>query len=63
VTVRREALEGPAREALLGAAVTADLLLVGARRRDGSFGMQLGPVNHAVLHHASCPVAVVPQSA
>jgi nucleotide-binding universal stress UspA family protein len=25
--------------------------------------MQLGPVNHAVLHHAACPVAVVPQPA
>ncbi|MFE0130693.1 universal stress protein, partial [Streptomyces sp. NPDC059037] len=39
---------------------TADLLVVGARRRKGHVGMQLGPVNHAVLHHAACPVAVVP---
>ncbi|WP_338316111.1 universal stress protein, partial [Streptomyces bohaiensis] len=23
-------------------------------------GLQLGRVNHAVLHHAACPVVVVP---
>ncbi|WP_327351499.1 universal stress protein [Streptomyces sp. NBC_01304] len=59
-TVRREVVEGRARTALLDSAKTADLLVVGARRRKGHVGMQLGPVNHAVLHHASCPVAVVP---
>lgn len=55
------AVEGPARKALLDASEEADLLVVGARRRQGHFGMQLGLVNHAVLHHARCPVAVVPQ--
>ncbi|MFF0745437.1 universal stress protein [Streptomyces sp. NPDC004111] len=60
VTVRREVVEGPARSVLLGAARTADLLVIGARRRKGHLGMQLGPVNHGVLHHAACPVAVVP---
>jgi nucleotide-binding universal stress UspA family protein len=63
VAVLQDPFEGPAREALLNAAATADLLVVGARRRDGTLGMQLGPVNHAVLHHASCPVAVVPEPA
>ncbi|WP_127361108.1 universal stress protein [Actinacidiphila soli] len=62
VAVRRETREGTARDALLDAAVSADLLVVGARRRHGSFGMQLGPVNHAMLHHAACPVAIVPQT-
>ncbi|WP_425584885.1 universal stress protein [Streptomyces vastus] len=37
------------------------LLVVGARRRHGHVGLQLGLVNHAVLHHAPCPIAVVPQ--
>ncbi|WJV44747.1 universal stress protein [Streptomyces flavofungini] len=60
VTVRRDAVEGLARAALLDASTTADLLVVGARRRKGHIGMQLGPVNHAVLHHSACPVAVVP---
>ncbi|WP_329461653.1 universal stress protein [Streptomyces sp. NBC_01431] len=60
VEVRRQAVEGHAREALLDAARSADLLVVGARRRTSHLGMQLGPVNHAVLHRAACPVAVVP---
>ncbi|MFF4232423.1 universal stress protein [Streptomyces sp. NPDC001820] len=58
--IRREVAESQGRTILLDAALTADLLVVGARRRNGHLGMQLGPVNHAVLHHAACPVAVVP---
>ncbi|MEH0416758.1 universal stress protein [Streptomyces sp. B21-083] len=54
-------IEGPARRALLDAAAKADLLVVGARRRQGHPGLQLGLINHALLHHAPCPVAVVPQ--
>ncbi|MEU0112394.1 universal stress protein [Streptomyces bobili] len=61
VTVRSEVVEGSARQALLNAASGADLLVVGARRRHGHVGLQLGLVNHAVLHHAPCPIAVVPQ--
>ncbi|MEV8314730.1 universal stress protein [Streptomyces sp. NPDC059900] len=62
VRVRHEIVEGHARTVLLHASRTADLLVVGARRRKGHVGMQLGPVNHAVLHHAACPVAVVPHT-
>ncbi|WP_438290499.1 universal stress protein [Streptomyces sp. HUAS TT7] len=62
VEVRPQAIEGHARKALLDVANTADLLVVGARRRKSHLGMQLGPVNHAVLHHAPCPVAVVPHA-
>lgn len=61
VPVSSEVVEGPARQALLNAAAGADLLVVGARRRHGHIGLQLGLVNHAVLHHAPCPTAVVPQ--
>lgn len=60
-SVSRQVIEGPARQALLKAAAGADLLVVGARRRHGHVGLQLGLVNHAVLHHAPCPAAVVPQ--
>ncbi|MFJ8383971.1 universal stress protein [Streptomyces sp. NPDC094438] len=60
VEVRRRVVEGHARKALLDAARTADLLVVGTRRRRSHLGMQLGPVNHAALHQAACPVAVVP---
>ncbi|MFD8078415.1 universal stress protein [Streptomyces sp. NPDC059718] len=58
---RRHTGEGHARKVLLETLDDADLLVVGARRRDSPFGLQLGPVNHAMLHHAPCPVAVVPQ--
>lgn len=59
--ISRRVVEGPARRALLEAASGADLLVVGARRRRGHLGLQLGLINHAVLHHAPCPIAVVPQ--
>ncbi|TGN73574.1 hypothetical protein E5082_31585 [Streptomyces griseoluteus] len=35
------------------------MLVVGARRGEGHYGLQLGRVAHAVLHHSACPVAVV----
>lgn len=61
VPVRRRTVEGPAHQVLLDASHTADLLVVGAQRRHGHAGLQLGRVAHAALHHSSCPVAVVPQ--
>jgi Universal stress protein UspA and related nucleotide-binding proteins len=60
VTVRRVTAEGPAYKALLTRSAVGDLLVVGARRRQSRIGMQLGRVGHAALHHAACPVAVVP---
>ncbi|GAT80211.1 stress protein [Streptomyces sp. F-3] len=59
--VSRRLVEKPARPALLEAASAADLLVVGARRRLDHPGLQLGLINHALLHHAPCPVAVVPR--
>ncbi|MFF5651392.1 universal stress protein [Streptomyces collinus] len=61
VPVRSAAVEGPARKALVHRSAAADLVIVGARRRQGHFGLQLGTVAHTLLHHAECPVAVVPQ--
>ncbi|MER6537019.1 universal stress protein [Streptomyces sp. 900105755] len=61
VRVHRQTVEGPARQVLLAASHTADLLVVGARRNTGHLGLQLGRVAHGVLHHAACPVAVVPE--
>lgn len=61
VTVKTQVPEGRAHNALLAAGTSSDLLVVGARRPRGGIGMQLGLANHTVLHHAGCPVAVVPQ--
>jgi nucleotide-binding universal stress UspA family protein len=45
---------------LLDAAREAGLLVVGRRNRHLPVGAHLGPVTHAAIHHAPCPVAVVP---
>jgi nucleotide-binding universal stress UspA family protein len=63
VRLRRTTIEGPARKVLVDRSAAADLVVVGARRRSGHFGLQLGRVGHTLLHHAACPVAVVPQHA
>ncbi|MEU5092644.1 universal stress protein [Streptomyces sp. NPDC021356] len=63
VRVRRATVEGPAHRVLVDRSAAADLVVLGARRRTGGFGLQLGRTAHALLHHASCPVAVVPQRA
>ncbi|MFG2549357.1 universal stress protein [Streptomyces sp. NPDC048581] len=61
VWIRRDTVEGPARRVLLRRSAAADLVVIGARRRSGHFGLQLGRVGHTLLHHAASPVAVVPQ--
>ncbi|MFI9025216.1 universal stress protein [Streptomyces sp. NPDC053560] len=61
VTVEYRTVEGAPGTVLVAASHAADLLVVGAHRRQGHAGLQLGLVNHTVLHHAQCPVAVVPE--
>ncbi|QNE16974.1 universal stress protein [Kribbella qitaiheensis] len=48
----------PAR-AILHAAESADLVVVGSRGRGGFTGLLLGSTSQHVLHHATCPVAIV----
>ncbi|MFJ4569397.1 universal stress protein [Streptomyces caelestis] len=51
----------PATSVLLTHSATADLLVLGAPRRQGQLSRPLGRVAHAALQHADCPVAVVPR--
>ena len=53
---------GSGGQVLLSAASRAQLLVVGRRARRAPVGTRIGSVAHAALHHAPCPVAVVPHA-
>ena len=58
--VEGNVVAGGAARALLDAAHGADLLVVGSRGRGGLTGALLGSVSTACVHHAVCPVVVIP---
>ncbi|MFJ9744270.1 universal stress protein [Streptomyces chartreusis] len=60
VEVAETVTEGRARSVLVRAATGASLLVVGRRMTERPAGPRIGPVTHAAIHHAGCPVAVVP---
>lgn len=60
VEIERRVLRGNPAGALLEAAEGAVLLVVGSRGRGGFTGLLLGSVSQQVVHHARCPVVVVP---
>ncbi|MGW2745515.1 universal stress protein [Streptomyces sp. NPDC001450] len=60
VEVTEQAVIGKAGSHLVEASRDASLVVVGRRRRRTRIGAAIGPVTHAVLHHATAPVAVVP---
>ncbi|MGY1607790.1 universal stress protein [Geodermatophilus sp. SYSU D00700] len=59
VPVRPVVRHGRAADTLLAAGLTAELLVVG-HRRHGVLGRPLRSVTSALVHHAGCPVLVVP---
>ncbi len=60
VEVREESRPGKPAAHLTNASADASLVVVGRRVRSSPIGGRIGPVTHAVLHHAAAPVAVVP---
>jgi nucleotide-binding universal stress UspA family protein len=50
---------GPTATAIVDAAATTDLLVVGARGRGALKSMLLGSTSSAVIHRAHCPVAII----
>ncbi|MEW2547460.1 universal stress protein [Streptomyces sp. NPDC047002] len=62
IDVRPVAEPGHAAPAVLEAARGASLCVIGRRVRARGPGPHLGAVDHGVLHHATCPVVVVPHA-
>jgi nucleotide-binding universal stress UspA family protein len=60
VRVESKAVMGAPGAELIYASTGADLLVIGRRRRSVPVGPRLGHVAHAAIHHATCPVAVIP---
>lgn len=49
-------------EALLREAVGAELLIVGSRGRGAMVGTVLGSVSSTCVHHAPCPITIIPHA-
>ena len=62
IHVTVSAINGFPAEALINASADADLVVVGTRGGGGFPHLHLGGVSSQVVHHAKCPVVVVPHA-
>ena len=60
--VETQVLTGPPSKRLVDSSRMADLVVLGGQRYLSSPGVRLGGLGHAVLHHAHCPVVIVPEN-
>jgi nucleotide-binding universal stress UspA family protein len=60
VVVEARTVIGGGARALVDASGEAELVMIGRRMRRHAAGAHLGPIGHAVMHHAHAPVAVIP---
>lgn len=60
VRVTDRLVRDSAGHALVSASQHAELVVVAARKKPPGLGPHIGPVTRLVLHHAACPVLVVP---
>jgi nucleotide-binding universal stress UspA family protein len=63
VTVTQQALPGTPSRMLVDSNRLVDALVIGgdARPEEKRSGMRIGALAHTILHHAHCPVIVVPE--
>jgi nucleotide-binding universal stress UspA family protein len=60
VVVETETVRTAPADVLLAATREAAVVVIGAHGRTSVLGPRLGPVTHALLHRAHCPVVIVP---